>query len=458
MSKSELKDEKKKRKRQEEEAVDAPKKPKKSKKSKDEAEDAPATEVKKETKDKRSKKDKKKDDASAPAGDATPAAATNGATDPMTQDFVAFDDEPMPDAVTGNVNGTISGEKRKKEKKDKKEKKSKKSEDADEASATVVKEEATTEEAPAEKSKSKKDKQSKKDKKDKKFKKSKSDDAAEPMEVDNAVEEPAAAESTDKKSKKDKKAKKDKKDKKAKTPVADDSSEASSIDEPAAANGTEVQDKQPNGEASAAAEGEQEADPNARFIVFIGNLPFTATKEDIEEHFAKLKPFEVRLRTYKDTGKSMGCAFIEFERFDHMQTALMKYHHSIVPDPKRKEGRKINVELSAGGGGNTAARKDKIAAKNEKLAEERQRKHDNRAENEAKREERRAKKSGKPVKEGAAAGETDEAAAEEPANEGIHPARLAMMSKPERPQKQHKPNMGNVAKWKGGPPPRPKRY
>lgn len=41
----------------------------------------------------------------------------------------------------------------------------------------------------------------------------------------------------------------------------------------------------------------------------------------------------------------MGCGFIEFERYDHMQTALMKYHHSVFPDPKKKEGRKINVEL-----------------------------------------------------------------------------------------------------------------
>ena len=58
-----------------------------------------------------------------------------------------------------------------------------------------------------------------------------------------------------------------------------------------------------------------------------------------------MKPFVVRMRTYKDNGKFMGTAFIEFERFDHMQTALTKYHHSVFPDSKRKEGRKINVEL-----------------------------------------------------------------------------------------------------------------
>lgn len=98
----------------------------------------------------------------------------------------------------------------------------------------------------------------------------------------------------------------------------------------------------------------------------------------------------------------------------------------------------------------------KIHAKNEKLANERQRNHDKRAEIEGKQKERKDKKEAAAKgKEGEAEGE---AAADEPDNGGIHPARLAMMSQPERPQKQYKPNLGNVPKWKGGPPPRPKRY
>lgn len=52
------------------------------------------------------------------------------------------------------------------------------------------------------------------------------------------------------------------------------------------------------------------------------------------------------MRTYKHDKKFMGVCFIEFQRFDHMQTALTKYHHSLFPDPKSKDGgRKINVEL-----------------------------------------------------------------------------------------------------------------
>lgn len=80
-------------------------------------------------------------------------------------------------------------------------------------------------------------------------------------------------------------------------------------------------------------------------LISPGNLPYTATKEQIEEHFAKIKPTEIRLRTYKGTNKFMGTCFVEFDRFDRMETCLKKYHHSVFPDGKKKEGRKINVEL-----------------------------------------------------------------------------------------------------------------
>ena len=42
----------------------------------------------------------------------------------------------------------------------------------------------------------------------------------------------------------------------------------------------------------------------------------------------------------------MGTCFVEFDRFDRMETCLKKYHHSLFHDSKKKgEGRKINVEL-----------------------------------------------------------------------------------------------------------------
>ena len=58
--------------------------------------------------------------------------------------------------------------------------------------------------------------------------------------------------------------------------------------------------------------------------------------------------------------KSRGCAFLEFSKASGLQSAL-RLHHSVL------DGRKINVELSAGGGGNTASRVKKLKAKNAKL-------------------------------------------------------------------------------------------
>lgn len=122
--------------------------------------------------------------------------------------------------------------------------------------------------------------------------------------------------------------------------------------------------------AALAASGEK-APP--RFIVFVGNLPYTATKEKIEKHFAAVHPKSVRHLTDKATGKSRGTAFVEFEGYDHMKTALRTMHHTTFEDGT-KEGRKINVELTAGGGGNTKDRKAKIYEKNHKLTEQRTRK------------------------------------------------------------------------------------
>lgn len=127
----------------------------------------------------------------------------------------------------------------------------------------------------------------------------------------------------------------------------------------------------------------------ARFICFVGNLPYTATTQQISLHFSKLQPKAIRMSTDKQTGKSKGFAFLEFDNYDKMKTCLKLYHHSIFdPEPEAQEnasrqgfrkdqksaGRKINVELTAGGGGGkSAGRKDKIRQKNQKLDEERAR-------------------------------------------------------------------------------------
>ncbi|KAL8794783.1 MAG: hypothetical protein Q9195_002737 [Heterodermia aff. obscurata] len=110
-----------------------------------------------------------------------------------------------------------------------------------------------------------------------------------------------------------------------------------------------------------------------RFIVFVGNLPYSATEASITNHFAKVQPISTRHSTDKLTGKSKGFAFLEFAAYDRMKTCLKLYHHSSFDDGE-SPARKINVELTVGGGGTKSKdRKTKLKAKNWKLSEERRR-------------------------------------------------------------------------------------
>ncbi|KAG0174004.1 hypothetical protein DFQ28_007235 [Apophysomyces sp. BC1034] len=97
-----------------------------------------------------------------------------------------------------------------------------------------------------------------------------------------------------------------------------------------------------------------EEDKQNRFIVFVGNLPYDITKEDLEKHFESAGGIRsVRMLTDKQTKKPKGFAFLEFETSKNLH-------------------RQINVELTAGGGGNKSeSRKEKLKTKNERLQEER---------------------------------------------------------------------------------------
>lgn len=123
--------------------------------------------------------------------------------------------------------------------------------------------------------------------------------------------------------------------------------------------------------------GEESGKSNQRFILFLGNLKYTTTAETIRGHFSACDPPPtVRLLTPKLSTskpptklitKSKGCAFLEFENKHALQRAL-KLHHSEL------EGRKINVELTAGGGGKGEARLKKLKDRNKGLDGQRRKK------------------------------------------------------------------------------------
>ncbi|KAF8531930.1 hypothetical protein JB92DRAFT_2847601 [Gautieria morchelliformis] len=108
-----------------------------------------------------------------------------------------------------------------------------------------------------------------------------------------------------------------------------------------------------------------------RFILFVGNLKYTTSLDAIQEHFASCDPPpQIRLLTPKPkspastTTKSKGCAFLEFSHRNSLQQGL-KLHGSTL------DGRRINVELTAGGGGKSEKRVQKVQARNKYLGDER---------------------------------------------------------------------------------------
>jgi len=108
-------------------------------------------------------------------------------------------------------------------------------------------------------------------------------------------------------------------------------------------------------------------DEKQRFILFVGNLKYSTSLDSIKDHFSACDPPpSVRLLTPKTptNSKSKGCAFLEFTHRNALQQAL-KLHQSQL------DGRAINVELTAGGGGKSSARLEKVKERNKKLHDQR---------------------------------------------------------------------------------------
>eukprot|EP00158_Paraphelidium_tribonemae_P002617 Partr_v1_DN25520_c0_g1_i1_m20815 putative RNA binding protein len=104
---------------------------------------------------------------------------------------------------------------------------------------------------------------------------------------------------------------------------------------------------------------------NNRYILFIGNLPFSATVDQLMKHFKAVESVKsVRLLTDKVTKKPKGFAFLELDDQESYAKALA-YHHTMF------KNRQINVEKTAGGGGNSESRKRKLTEKNAQLNDKR---------------------------------------------------------------------------------------
>ena len=99
------------------------------------------------------------------------------------------------------------------------------------------------------------------------------------------------------------------------------------------------------------------------YIAFVGQLGYETTQDQLYEHIKaqlegefKVKKDGVKIRMLTDakTKKSRGMAFVEVED-PELLYALLKLHQTFL------DGRRINVERSAGGKKNSEARKSKIS-------------------------------------------------------------------------------------------------
>ncbi|GJQ86809.1 hypothetical protein Trydic_g5596 [Trypoxylus dichotomus] len=99
----------------------------------------------------------------------------------------------------------------------------------------------------------------------------------------------------------------------------------------------------------------------SRYVLFVGNLPYNVTKEDIQQHFAKIgKIKDIRIPLDKATNKCRGFGYLELLDQTSYEKALSLHHSSL-------KGRRINVLYSQGGKKQGDEKKKEIKGKNFKL-------------------------------------------------------------------------------------------
>lgn len=89
--------------------------------------------------------------------------------------------------------------------------------------------------------------------------------------------------------------------------------------------------------------------------IYVGNLPFTSTQEDLEALFSRHGTVEsVNVITDRETGRPRGFAFVEMETASNAADAIRAL------DGSNLDGRDIRVneaqDRNAGGGGNRGGR------------------------------------------------------------------------------------------------------
>ena len=108
--------------------------------------------------------------------------------------------------------------------------------------------------------------------------------------------------------------------------------------------------------------------------VFVGNLPYEATKGEIRDHFSEVAPVSrVFMPLDRETGKPRGFAFVEFAETEHADLAIQKLHQKpfkdrslVVNEARPSEGRPSGGVRPGGpsGGGSAPSMKPAFITRN----------------------------------------------------------------------------------------------
>lgn len=146
-----------------------------------------------------------------------------------------------------------------------------------------------------------------------------------------------------------------------------------------------------------------------RFIVFVGGLPRDITATELQTHFKTSAPDNIRVRAEK------AIAFLEFDGDKDGKHIQSRMDTALLQNKTEIRGKRINVELTVGGGGNSENRLQKLRTKNEKFEQE--------------YEERMARMRTKPEGKAPTAGAAEAKSGSKPqgsAPAGMHPDRAKM--------------------------------
>ncbi|KAK9880496.1 hypothetical protein WA026_011736 [Henosepilachna vigintioctopunctata] len=108
-------------------------------------------------------------------------------------------------------------------------------------------------------------------------------------------------------------------------------------------------------------EHKKDSEKKSRYVLFVGNLGYSTTKDELAAHFEKAgNVVDVRIPTEKDTNKPRGFGYVEF-------ADEAGYQRGLDLNGSQLSNRKIKVEYTQGGNKKSENQKSEIKSKNFKL-------------------------------------------------------------------------------------------